>query len=62
MNALHDLISNDYFTLFTGLASVISLFLAIFAVQKVNKISHTNNTIDQKQSGTANQQAGGDIH
>ncbi|MCT7570853.1 hypothetical protein [Aliarcobacter butzleri] len=59
INKVHILVTNDWFLLFAGLASIVSFFMALFAVKKVKNI---NKSINQKQSGSNNQQAGGDIN
>ncbi|WP_415397347.1 hypothetical protein [Sulfurimonas sp. CS5] len=59
MELLHTVVSNDWFLLFAGLASIISLGMALFAVSKVIKI---DKSIHQKQSGTGNIQSAGDVH
>ncbi len=58
MELIHNIVTNDWFLLFAGLASIISLSMAFFAVNKVKKI---DKSIRQKQSGTGNKQAGGDM-
>lgn len=58
MGNIHELVTNDFFILFTGLASIISFGMALFAVNQVTKIKINK----QKQSGRKNKQAGGDIH
>lgn len=59
MELIHTVVSNDWFLLFAGLASIISLGLALFAVNKVKKI---DKSIHQNQSGTGNVQSAGDVH
>ncbi len=58
MELIHTIVTNDWFLLFAGLASIISLSMAFFAVSKVKKI---DKSIHQKQSGKKNKQAGRDI-
>jgi len=55
---LHSIVSNDWFLLFAGLASIISLGMAFFAV---NKVKNIDKSIHQKQKGKKNKQAGKDI-
>lgn len=67
----------EAFNLIAGIASIISLFLALFVTTKVYNISKiiTNNNnfqnnektilgnaVDQKASGFGNKQVGGDYH
>lgn len=58
MDWLHSLVTNDLFLLFAGFASIISLCLSTFAVIKIKII---NKSINQRQNGSKNQQAGRDI-
>lgn len=57
MNTLQQIVTNNWFLLFSGLASIISFFMALFAVNKVIKI---DKSVHQKQSGKNNKQAGRD--
>ncbi len=59
MELIHAIVTNDWFLLFAGLASIISLSMAFFAVSKVKNI---DKSIHQNQSGTGNKQAGRDIN
>lgn len=59
MGLIHAIINNEWFLLFAGLASIISLGMAFFAVNKVQKL---DKSIHQKQSGKQNKQAGRDIN
>jgi len=59
MELIHNVVTNDWFLLFAGLASITSLFMAFFAVNKVKKI---DKSLHQKQSGKKNKQAGRDIN
>lgn len=59
MEVLRNIVTNEWFLLFAGLASIISLFMAFFAVNKVKEIDRS---IRQKQSGKKNKQAGRDIN
>ena len=56
---LHTVVSNDWFLLFAGLASIISFGMALFAVNKVIKI---DKSIHQKQSGIGNIQSAGNVY
>lgn len=56
---MHELVTNDFFILCTGVASLVSFIISLFVVQKVKNI---DKSINQKQSGTKNQQAGRDIN
>ncbi len=56
---LQTIVTNEWFLLFAGLASIISLAIALFAANKRKKI---DKSIRQKQSGTGNIQAGRDAH
>jgi len=58
MELIHTIVTNDWFLLFAGLASIISLSMAFFAVSKVKKI---DKSVHQEQSGKKNKQAGRDI-
>jgi hypothetical protein len=55
---LHSIVSNDWFLLFAGLASIVSLGMAFFAV---NKVKNIDKSIHQKQEGSGNNQAVRDI-
>jgi len=55
----HNVVSNDWFILLAGMASIISLGMAFFAVNKVKKI---DKSLHQKQGGKKNKQAGRDIN
>lgn len=56
---LQTIVTNEWFLLFAGLASIISLAMAFFAVNKRKK---TDKSTHQKQSGTGNIQAGRDVY
>ena len=55
---LHSIVSSDWFLLTAGLASIISLGMAFFAV---NKVKNIDKSIHQNQKGKKNKQAGRDI-
>ena len=59
MDTIHKIVNNDWFLLFAGLASIISLAMAFFAV---NKVKNIDKSIHQKQKGIGNKQAGRDIN
>mgnify|MGYP005999897559 CR=1 FL=1 len=44
---IHNIVSNDWFLLITGLCSIVGLLLAIFATTKVIKIDHSIKMKDQ---------------
>jgi hypothetical protein len=56
---MHELVTNDFFILCTGIASLLSFFISLFVVQKVKNI---DKSLNQKQSGINNKQAGRDIN
>ena len=56
---LHNIVSNDWFLLITGLCSIIGLLLAIFATTKVVKIDNTMKIKNQKITAINNSKAAG---
>ncbi|APC97765.1 hypothetical protein [Francisella frigiditurris] len=62
---IHIIVSSDWFILFTGIASIISLFIGGKALYNVNKVTKqiTKNSYNIKQSAGNNSNiAGRDIH
>ena len=55
---INKIVSNDWFVFIASIASIISFLMAFLAIKKVIKI---DKYIKQTQSGSNNQQAGGDI-
>lgn len=56
---IHNLVTNDWFMLIAGLASIISLLITLFVA---NKVININKSITQNQQGKKNKQAGRDIN
>jgi hypothetical protein len=42
---VHNIVSNDWFLLFASLTSIVSFFMALFAVKKVNSFSKITSSI-----------------
>lgn len=59
MESIHTIVNSDWFLLSAGLASIISLGMAFFAV---NKVKNIDRSLHQKQKGKNNQQAGRNIN
>lgn len=56
---MHEIVTNDWFILITGLCSVIGLLISVFVASKVIKINNSMNIGTQTIKATNNSKAAG---
>ena len=56
---MHEIVTSDWFLLFTGLCSVVGLLFSIFAVNKVIKMDNSMKIDNQNITATNNSKAAG---
>jgi hypothetical protein len=60
---MHELVTNDWFVLITGLSGVAGLLISLFIAGKIIKIQDSNNIKEQNQTNIGSgKQAGRDVH